>query len=536
MKQFSTLTILCFIFSVSMTTAQQGRKIDFTQSQSRTFSKTQASEVQFRMEMDTLFPPSFSEECGGSLIDFTIEGSWGRVSGMNEFLDLEKAQRFSYQGAPTYTVNEVGAWFSWASVIGDGEIKVNIYDVSNTGAPGSLLGSSDPLKVSDLLIAGDEDPLIPTFFSFSDPPVVMDDGFFVSVDFTELYTSQDSVAIYNTVEDCGDGTSSWELFGDGTTWSNYIDSWDLNADLAVLAIVEKQEDVTLEPIDTAFTSSFLDTCGLFVNFFGVTNGWGYVSGTNNFGDLEKAQRFDYPGANNYSATEVAVFFHDAIVVGDGDLSVKLYDVNSDGSPGNVLGTSNSLKVSDLVIPDENNVLPTFFTFEEPVQLEGSQFFASVDLSNLYATQDTVGIFNTNEDCGDGSSTWELFGDGTTWFPFSSEGSWGIDVDLFIFVVLELSVTDVNNVSPEEVGLHLRDAFPNPAGNQITLDFSLDQREDIHVSIYHANGQLVKNHYLGSRMQGSHREVLSLKDLNSGVYFYSIATTKTRVLKKFIVQK
>lgn len=536
MNRIGTLTFIFLLTSISLAFAQQSKSIDFEGSQKRAFSKElSSSNLQFRMEKDTLFPPSFAEDCSNSLFDFRITDSWGRVSGMNEFLDLQKAQRFNYDGADAYTVNEVGVWFSLASIVGDGEIKVNIYDISTGGAPGALLGSSEPLKVSELIVPAENDPLVPTSFTFSTPPLVAGNQFFVSVDFTALYATQDTVAIFNTNDGCGDGTSTWELFGDGTTWGTFVDSWELNADLAVLAIVEAQEDIVLEPTDTAFTNTFFDTCGQFVNFFGVTDGWGYVSGTNNFGDLEKAQRFNFPGADNYFASEVAVYFNDAKAVGDGEVSVKLYEVDNDGSPGALLGTSNPLKVSELVV-SEQDVFPTIFTFAEPVQLNGSQFFASVDLSNLYATQDTVGIFNTNEGCGDGSSTWELFSDGNNWFPFSSDNSWGVNVDLFIFVVLELNISDVNDLSPEEAGLHLKAAYPNPANNNITLDFSLDQKENISIDIYRANGQLVKRHNLGSRYQGNHREVLPLHELSDGVYFYAFSTTKVRVLKKFIVQK
>lgn len=534
MKRIGTLILLSSLFSISLTFAQQSKKIDYTNTKYRSFTMPQSADVQFRMEMDTLFPPSFEEECGNTFADYSITDNWGRVSGMNEFLDLQKAQRFSYEGASTYSVNEVGVFFSEGAVVGDGSVVVNIYSVNANGAPSSLLGSSDSLKVSELYVPGQQDPIAPTSFTFSTPPIVSGNQFFVSVDFTALYATQDTVAIFSTEDGCGDGTSTWELFGDGTTWGNYVDSWELNADLAVLVVVEEQEDIVLQPVDTVFTPSFNEDCGQTVSFFGVTDGWGYVSGTNNFSDLEKAQRFDFPGAESYNVSEVGVFFHDATVVGDGEVSVKIYDVANDGSPGNLLGTSNPLKVSELAIDDEF-VIPTFFTFSEEIGLTGSQFFASVDLANLYGTQDTVGIFNTTQDCGNGNSTWELFSDGTTWLPYSSQNSWGINVDLFIFVVLEQMATGLNDLSPEEAGLHLQNAYPNPASDQITLDFSLDQQEDINITIYQANGQWVKNHYLGSRARGAHKEVIPLQ-LNSGVYFYTFSTSKTRILRKFIVQK
>jgi hypothetical protein len=533
MKRISTLVFLSFILPLSIVMGQTSRTIDFSNSKSRNFSMLPSPDVQFRAEMDTLFAPALELECGNTLFDYTLTEQWGTVSGMNGYTDLQKAQRFSYEGATTYSVNEVGVFFSIGEVVEDGEITVNIYSVSSGGGPGSLLGTSDPLNVSDLVIPGEEDPLLPTLFSFSTPSLVSGDQFFVSVDFTALYETRDTVAIFNTEDGCGDGTTTWELFGDNTTWNNYLSSWELNADLAVFAVVEEQEDIVLQPVDTAFTPSFFDTCGQTVTFFGVTDGWGYVAGTNNFGDLEKAQRFDFQGASDYNLTEVGVFFHDAIVVGDGNVVVKIYDVANNGAPGQVLGTSNPLAVSQLITDD---IVPTGFSFSEPVPLNDNRFFVSVDLSALYASQDTVGIWHTRPNCGDGDDTWELFDDGTTWVPFTSESSWQLDAELLIYAVLEQMSTDVDELTPEQAGLYLKEAYPNPASHQITLDYSLDQKEDINIGIHRANGQLVRNHNLGSRAQGAHREVLPLNDLSSGVYFYSFSTSKTRVLKKFIVQK
>jgi hypothetical protein len=190
-------------------------------------------------------------------------------------------------------------------------------------------------------------------------------------------------------------------------------------------------------------------------------------------------------------------------------------------------------VSQLITDD---IVPTGFSFAEPVPLNDDRFFVSVDLSALYASQDTVGIWHTRPDCGNGDDTWELFDDGTTWVPFTAQNSWQLDAELLIFAVLEQMSTNVEDLTPEQAGLYLNEAYPNPAKDQITLDFSLDQKEYISVDIFRSNGQLVKNHNLGNRVQGAHREVLPLNDLSSGVYFYALSTSKTRVLKKFIIQK
>ncbi len=535
MNRFCTLTLLLIFCILGNGWAQQ-RTIDYPRSEIKDFIKPSPNGIQFRMEMDTLLPPAFDLDCGSQVASFSITDNWGNVSGMNQFMDLQKAQRFDYDGASTYTVNEVGVFFSRANVVGDGELKINIYEVGPSGAPGALLGSSESMKVSEIAVPGPDDPLLSTAFEFETPPTVMSNQFFVSVDFTALYATQDTVALFNTPDDCGDGTSTWELFGDGTTWDNYVNSWDLNADLGLVVVVEKLEDIVIEENDTILPPIFGDTCSQTVTFFGVQDGWGFVAGTNSFGDLEKAQRFDYPNGELFGVTQVGISFHQASVVGDGEVTIKIYDVGANGGPDELLGTSLPINTSQLAVPSQG-VAATLFSFPEIVALSGSQFFVSVDLSDLYTKQDTVGIWHTRPDCGNGTTTWELFSDGTTWVPFTDQSSWQIDVDLFAFAILEkLIVDNTNNLSPEEAGLHLANAFPNPASDHLNINYTLDQRDNITIGIHSANGQLLQNHNLGNRLQGEHREILDLSNLNNGLYFYSFATNKVRVMRRFVIQK
>ncbi len=534
MKAICTLFFFIFLFSFQWSTAQSLRHVDHSRVQKRAFEKPSTKNLQFRMETETLFPAAFNLDCSSEVAVFEIEDAWGELSGMNEFMDLQKAQRFFYDGAATYTINEVSVFFSRADIVNDGLLKVNIYDVAINGGPGTLLGSSEPINASDIVIPGEEDPALPTAFTFSTPPLVSSHQFFVSVDFSELYATQDTVGIFNSLDECGYGGTTWDLFNDGTTWSNYVTTWNTNADLLISCVVEKGEDIVLPPIDTAFTPGFLDDCGLEVTALRAGDEWGWVAGMNDFGDREKAQRFDVAGAQEYRVSEVAVYFNQAAVVGNGEVSVKIYELSSNGDPGALLGTSDPLTVSQLAT-DPELVIPTLFTFSEKPGLTGGSFFVSVNFSELYDTQDTVGIFNTVVGCGASGSSYDLFSDGR-WFPFSNADSWQLDIDLLIFATLEQISTDVNDLTPEEAGLHLTAAYPNPASKQITLDFSLDQREDITISIHQANGQLIRQEYLGSRAAGTHREQLDLGSLSNGVYFYTFRTTQTRIMRKFVVQK
>ena len=197
--------------------------------------------------MDTLFPPIFGEDCANQVFALEPTGQWGFVAGTNGFLDQEKAQKFRFDDAESFSVVEAGVFFASASVVGDGALKLKIYAVDeNTEGPGDLLGMSDELKVSDILI--DEEVTVATIFEFSTPAQVEGDEFFVSVDLSNLYTSNDTVGILQSDVDCGSGEDAWELFNG--QWARMFSNWgDLQSDLFMAVVVDFQESTSTEDIE-----------------------------------------------------------------------------------------------------------------------------------------------------------------------------------------------------------------------------------------------------------------------------------------------
>jgi hypothetical protein len=197
--------------------------------------------------MDTLFPTIFDDECSDTLWSFQPSTQWGNVFGTNGFLDAEKAQKFRFDDAATYTVFDIGVFFSQASVVGDGNLRVKIYSVNpRDGGPDDLLGTSDDIKVSDIQI--DDENLAITFFDLAEPIEVNQDAFFVSVDFTSLYETSDTVGVFHTDVDCGSGEDAWELFNG--QWGNMFDSWgELQSEMAIVAFVDFQESTSTEDIN-----------------------------------------------------------------------------------------------------------------------------------------------------------------------------------------------------------------------------------------------------------------------------------------------
>ncbi len=237
-KQFQLLTLL-FLVSGFSAWAQQTRLIHPSPIRQATPFVLPQTDLQVRSETDTLLFPASEEDCSNQVTSFGITGSWGLVAGTNEFGDREKAQRLIYTANSSYQIKEVWGFFAEATVVGNGTLKAKVYaaDAAN-GGPGTLLGTSS--LVNTMNVKTDPQGVPATIFPFSTPAKVSADEFFISIDFSALYDAKDTVGLFHTVEDCGSGDDTWELFSDGTTWAsiNSTSSWQFEANWIMGAVVE----------------------------------------------------------------------------------------------------------------------------------------------------------------------------------------------------------------------------------------------------------------------------------------------------------
>ncbi len=195
---------------------------------------------------DTVYFPTFDDECALDWV--TIGGcpGWGRVSGMNSFGDLEKAQRLTFEGSAKYRVVGAIFYFERPAIVGGGTINAKAYEINPvTRGPGRLIGFSRSLAVTNVIApdtAAGQPIALPTYVAFDDGVPVMVDSrqFYLSCDFSNLYATFDTLVLLQTEWECGDGGDSWELWADGFSWVSIssIDSWTANADFAMAAVVE----------------------------------------------------------------------------------------------------------------------------------------------------------------------------------------------------------------------------------------------------------------------------------------------------------
>jgi hypothetical protein len=101
--------------------------------------------------------------------------------------------------------------------------------------------------------------------------------------------------------------------------------------------------------------------------YGVSGG-GYVTGTNNYGDLEKAQKFSLTGLTNpIQVTNILAPFWTNTPTSTANIVMKIYSVNTTTKgPQTLLGTSNAVTISQIVTGGMTN-----FTFTTPVTVTTS---------------------------------------------------------------------------------------------------------------------------------------------------------------------
>ncbi len=166
-----------------------------------------------------------------------------------------------------------------------------------------------------------------------------------------------------------------------------------------------------------------------------TTAQGYVVGTNEYGDIAKAQLFP-----NDEELEIhgAHYWIGDVDGSDGEIHFQIWDFN--GEVGDVLASA-TMPVADLVAGDPDDFDTAMYVeFDEPVTVS-SDFIVGINVEDVYDS--AVGLFSSVD--GDGlRHAYEQWDDGT-WFLI--DDAWGgLDFDIAIFPVVG---TEDNGEEPEE---------------------------------------------------------------------------------------
>jgi len=202
-------------------------------------------------------------------------------------------------------------------------------------------------------------------------------------------------------------------------------------------------------------------------------------------------------------------------------------------PNTLLGTSAVLPMSAY-----NTTGYTTFTFGTPVAVSAGNFFAAVTVPTFGgADMDTLSVLCTqlgacppagSDSCG----AIKLGAPINSWYLIKV--GFGVNGDLMIFPVLSIA-NGISNVTKGDLSLYA--ATPNPASNNININFSINNASKVDIEVIDVTGKVVKtikgNETLAS---GKHSISLDVTSLESGSYMYSITAAGSRMVSKFVVTK
>jgi flagellar hook assembly protein FlgD len=82
-------------------------------------------------------------------------------------------------------------------------------------------------------------------------------------------------------------------------------------------------------------------------------------------------------------------------------------------------------------------------------------------------------------------------------------------------------------------------FPNPASEQINLNFSLTDNAFLQIRILDVNGRLLKTIHSGKLTKGNHNLIMDLKNADNiqlvpGTYFIQMISESNSIVKKIMV--
>ncbi len=251
-----------------------------------------------------------------------------------------------------------------------------------------------------------------------------------------------------------------------------------------------------------------------------SDGSGYVSGNNAFGDLVKAI-FRSPASGHSFITGVVIWFGYATGNSSSTVGVGIWD-DSEG-PYNLLAYE-SITLGE-IITDVFFEEMTYVEFSTPVPNPGP-YYAGIILPN--AEGDTVAVYSSRIDDFAEGNGWEMWDD-YTWYPVDEV--WGLELRFGIFPI-ELTPTSVQDLKSSEPSLGF-ELYPNPTQGQFTMEFTDRVQSYLRIQVYDITGKQV----FDERMENPrlrNRIEINPEGLSKGLYFVRLSSGNGTGVQRLII--
>jgi len=255
---------------------------------------------------------------------------------------------------------------------------------------------------------------------------------------------------------------------------------------------------------------------------------GYAFGNNGYGDKAKAQSYYHD--QSFVLRKVLLLFGDVkFESADSSSVVRVNVYDNYGIGVTSLGQSDSIAPDSVLgfadIPVYQLVAGGSFTeasFANDTIVIRERFSVGVDFT-MIALGDTVGLISTTDGDAMGAfNSWELTSN-NDWFTVEQPVySWGLDVSLAIFPVIDAE----DPAAIQQFERNLLSIYPNPCVDQLMISNS--ELKSGEIRIYDVSGRKLKEQsYVPDGRS------INVADLPSGMYSITITDGMTQWVSKFV---
>lgn len=260
---------------------------------------------------------------------------------------------------------------------------------------------------------------------------------------------------------------------------------------------------------------------------------GYAVGSNQFGDLEKMQKFK--ATNIIGVYQTLGVFADKVMVNPNTpVYSNIYAVDPvTHGPGDFIFVSDPTPMSAIWGSLTN---PSFSAFQFPMTIPVyDSFFVSFTIPQ--GTGDKLVCAATQSGCYPGYQiAWERRAD-STFKPFNNgtSGTWGLNIELFICPVVEIGNLGGVQQPASMNGITHYSSYPNPATDRLHIKFGIDEPGKVSLLLYDLNGRLVREKDLGMMNAGIYENDVLLNEIPKGIYNYAIKCNDRYFFSRVSVQ-
>ena len=255
----------------------------------------------------------------------------------------------------------------------------------------------------------------------------------------------------------------------------------------------------------------------------IANEGGYLSGNNVYGDLAKAEYYDSTSYGYRNVITGMYVYFGAATGTNSNISFSIWN-DKNGSPGQIIATAT--KPISSIVTDVNGNNNTYVEFPTPVDITGP-FYAGIILPQKDG--DTLAIVTNTEYNAVVNTAWEMNYQ-EQWMPFSSDNSWGINLNQAIWPVVGYVSTSIENIKKENPVVNV---YPNPSPDNVFVDISnINKKSEIYV--FNNFGTLVKK--IDKNKNKSNVIKINFSEYPAGLYLIHIITDESKIVKKVLIVK